>query len=90
MNEISIYQSEDNQVQVEVRVEDETVWLAQLRIVALFGSCKANTSEHIRNIIDSGELDQESTVRNFRTVQTEGGRGVDGNYRGKLGSSMVV
>ncbi|MBN1627186.1 MAG: virulence protein RhuM/Fic/DOC family protein [Deltaproteobacteria bacterium] len=76
MNEILIYQNEDNNVQVEVRVEDETVWLTQPQIVALFNSSKANISEHIRNIIESGELDAESTVRKFRTVQTEGARKV--------------
>jgi death-on-curing family protein len=76
MNEIFIYQNEDNLIQVEVRVEDETVWLTQSQIVSLFGSSKANISEHIKNIIDSGELDTESTVRKFRTVQTEGGRKV--------------
>ena len=74
MNEIFIYENEDNLVQVEVRFEDETVWLTQSQIVALFGSSKANISEHIRNIVDSGELDTESTVRKFRSVQTEGGR----------------
>jgi death-on-curing family protein len=76
MNEIFIYENEDNLVQVEVRFEDETVWLTQPQIVVLFGSSKANISEHIRNIVDSGELDTESTVRKFRTVQAEGGRKV--------------
>jgi hypothetical protein len=76
MNEIFIYQNEDNMVQVEVRLEDETVWLTQPQIVALFDSSKANISEHIRHIIDSGELDAESTVRKFRTVQAEGSRRV--------------
>jgi hypothetical protein len=77
MNEIFIYENEDNLVQVEVRFEDETVWLTQPQIVALFGSSKANISEHIRNIVDSGELDTESTVRKFRTVQTGGGRSIE-------------
>ncbi len=76
MNEIFIYQNEDNMVQVEVRLEDETVWLTQPQIVALFDSSKANISEHIRHIIDSGELDAESTVRKLRTVQAEGSRRV--------------
>ena len=76
MNEVFIYQNEDNLVQVEVRFEDETVWLTQSQIVSLFDSSKANISEHIRNIVDSGELDTESTVRKFRTVQAEGGRKV--------------
>ena len=62
--------------QVEVRFEDETAWLTQPQIVTLFDSSKANVSEHIKNIFNSGELDAESTVRKFRTVQTEGGREV--------------
>jgi prophage maintenance system killer protein len=76
MNEVVIYQNEDNLVQVEVRLADETVWLTQSQIVTLFGSSKANISEHIRNIVESGELDAEPTVRKFRTVQTEGVRKV--------------
>jgi prophage maintenance system killer protein/CII-binding regulator of phage lambda lysogenization HflD len=76
MNEIVIYRNEDNLVQVEVRLADETVWLTQPQIVTLFDSSKANISEHIRNIANSGELDTESTVRKFRTVQTEGVRKV--------------
>ncbi|HCM28500.1 MAG: hypothetical protein A2Z99_01135 [Treponema sp. GWB1_62_6] len=74
MSEIVIYQSADDQAQVEVRFSDETVWLTQNQIVSLFNSSKANISEHISNIYDSGELDQSSTVRKFRTVQKEGDR----------------
>ena len=76
MNEIIIYQNKDNQTQVEVRFEDETAWLTQPQIVTLFDSSKANISEHIKNIFDSGELDEEPTVRKFRTVQIEGNREV--------------
>ncbi len=76
MSEIVIYQNEENQAQVEVRFEEETVWLTQPQIVALFDSSKANISEHIKKIFDSRELDQSSTVRKFRTVQIEGGREV--------------
>ncbi len=76
MNKIIIYQNNENQAQVEVRFEDETAWLTQPQIVTLFDSSKANISEHIKNIIDSGELDEEPTVRKFRTVQIEGNREV--------------
>ena len=73
--EIILYQP-DNTIKLEVRIENETVWLTQAQIVNLFQSSKANISEHIRNIYDSDELSAESTVRKFRTVQTEGTRQV--------------
>ena len=66
--EIILYQP-DESVRMEVRIEDETVWLTQAQIVELFQSSKANISEHLKNIYKSEELIQSSTVRNFRTVQ---------------------
>lgn len=66
--EIILYQP-DETVKLEVRLEDETVWLTQAQIVDLFQSSKANISEHIKNIYESGELTLASTVRNFRTVR---------------------
>ena len=71
--EIVMYQP-DETIRLEVRVEDETVWLNQQQIVTLFQSSKANISEHIRNIYEQGELEEEATVRVFRTVQQEGKR----------------
>ena len=59
------------------RLEDETVWLTQAQIVELFQSSKANISEHIKNIYEQGELDESSTVRDFRTVRQEGRRYVE-------------
>ena len=73
--EIILYQP-DNTIKLEVRIENETVWLTQAQIVNLFQSSKANISEHIRNIYDSDELSAESTVRKFRTVRMEGNRKV--------------
>lgn len=73
--EIILYQP-DEQVKLEVRLEDETVWLTQAQIVELFQSSKANISEHIKNIYDSEELLMDSTVRKFRTVRMEGNRNV--------------
>ena len=72
--EIVIYQTEDGNTKVDVRFADETVWLTQNQLVDLFQSSKANVNEHIKNIYVEGELDQDSTVRKFRTVQTEGNR----------------
>ena len=73
--EIILYQP-DEAVKLEVRLEDETVWLTQAQIVDLFQSSKANISEHIKNIYESGELTLDSTVRKFRKVRLEGGRSV--------------
>ena len=73
--EIILYQP-DNEVKLEVRLEDETVWLTQTQIVELFQSSKANISEHIRNIYEQNELEEHATVRNFRTVRQEGHRQV--------------
>lgn len=71
--EIVLYQP-DESTRLEVRLEDETVWLTQAQMIALFNSSKANISEHISNIYKQGELMQESTVRKFRTVRKEGNR----------------
>ena len=74
--EIVIYQAEDGLTKVECRFVDETVWLTQAQIVDLFQSSKANISEHIKNIYDQKELEESSTVRDFRTVRQEGKRQV--------------
>lgn len=74
--DVIIYQSEDGKTKIDVRFVDESVWLTQLQLVKLFDSSKANISEHIKNIYEEGELDEESTVRKFRTVQIEGDREV--------------
>jgi len=71
---IIFYQDNTNNAQIEVKLEDETVWLTQNQIVELFQSSKANISEHIKQIFKVGELQSDSTVRNFRTVRQEGKR----------------
>lgn len=78
-NKIVIYQTEDGRTQLDVRLENETVWLTQAQLVQLFDSSKANVSEHIKHIYEDGELDADSTVRKFRIVQTEGKREVGRN-----------
>jgi hypothetical protein len=75
-NQIMIYTGEDGQSILEVKFQGETVWLTQAQLVDLFQSSKANISEHIKNIFLEGELDSDSTVRKFRTVQKEGNRDV--------------
>ncbi|MDR0982835.1 MAG: virulence RhuM family protein [Culturomica sp.] len=74
-NEIILYQP-DSTVQLEVLVEDDTVWLSQAQMTDLFETTKQNISLHIRNIIKEGELSQISTVKDFLTVQREGNREV--------------
>lgn len=73
-NQIIIYQTKDGETGIDVKLENEMVWLTQAQLVDLFQSSKANISEHIKQIFQSGELDKNSTVRNFRTVGKEGER----------------
>jgi len=74
--EIIIYQPEDKSTQFEVRIDEETVWLTQIQMVELFSSSKQNISLHINNIFKEGELSPVSTVKEYLTVQVEGGRRV--------------
>ena len=67
-SEIIIYQTEDNLTKIEVALENETVWLTQAQLGELFQKSKSTISEHIKNVFEEGELDQNSTVRNFRTT----------------------
>ena len=69
--EFIIYQTEDGNTKLDVRFVDETVWLTQAQLVALFKSSKANISEHIKNIFEEGELDEISVVRKFRTTAAD-------------------
>lgn len=71
-NEIVLYQANDSSTIIEVNIADETIWLSQQQIVELFDSSKANISEHLKNIFLSGELDEISVVRNFRTTASDG------------------
>ena len=70
--EIIVYQTGDQSTRLEVRVEEETVWLTQTQMVELFSSSKQNISLHINNIYREGELDYSSTVKEYLTVQKEG------------------
>ena len=77
--DIVIYQTQDGLTQINVKFEDETVWLTQAQLVELYQTSKSNISEHIKHIFEEGELSEDSTVRNFRTVQIEGNREVTRN-----------
>lgn len=70
--EIIIYQTEDGLVKIEVKMEDETVWLTQAQLVELYQTSKSNISEHIKHIFEEGELDENSVVRKFRTTALDG------------------
>ncbi|KQT16924.1 hypothetical protein ASG31_11170 [Chryseobacterium sp. Leaf404] len=74
---IIIYQTEDVKTKIETRLEDDTVWLMMNQIAELFQKAKSTISEHISNVFFEGELHENSTVRKFRTVQTEGNRSVE-------------
>jgi hypothetical protein len=71
-NEIILYQSDSLSSHIEVRIEDETVWLTQIQMADLFKASKQNISLHINNIFKEGELDEFSTVKEYLTVQLEG------------------
>ena len=74
--EIIIYQTEDGLTRIEVKIEDETVWLSQQQMADLFQTSRTNVVEHIKHIYEEGELDEQSTCRNFRQVRQEGNRKV--------------
>lgn len=71
-----IYKTEEEDVSVSAIINDDTVWLTQKGMCELFGVEKSTLSEHIKNVYESGELEENSTVRKFRTVQKEGNREV--------------
>ena len=74
--EILIYQSEDGLTNIEVKVQDETVWLTQQQMADLFQTSRTNVVEHISHIYEECELDENSTCRKFRQVRKEGNREV--------------
>ena len=74
--EILIYQTDDGQTNIEVKIEDDTVWLTQQQMSELFQTSRTNVVEHIKHIYEEGELDEISTCRKFRQVRKEGNREV--------------
>jgi hypothetical protein len=71
-SEILIYQNTEGSIKVDVRLEEETVWLSQAQLCDLFQKSKATISEHIKNIFVEGELDEKVVVRKFRTTTQHG------------------
>ena len=73
-SQIIIYKTESGETKIDVRFENETVWLTQNALAELFQTTKNNISQHVKNIFEEGELDQKATVKKFLTVQKEGNR----------------
>ena len=71
-SEILIYQTQDGHTKIDVKFEDETVWLTQAQLCELYQTSKSNISEHIKHIFEEEELDEESVVRKFRTTAADG------------------
>jgi len=71
-SQIIIYQTENGEPKLEVTFNDETVWLTQMQMAALFGKSKKTISEHITNIFKEEELNESSVVRKFRTTAQDG------------------
>lgn len=76
-NNIVIYQLEDGKTKIDVKLEHETVWLSQQQMADLYDTTKQNISSHIKNIFDEEELIENSTVKEFLTVQKEGNRSIE-------------
>lgn len=71
-SKIIIFKTSDEKVSIDVRFEGETVWLTQAQLVDLYGSSKANVSEHIKHIFEEGEFEEDAVVRNFRITAADG------------------
>jgi len=70
-SEFLLYQTEDGETKIDVRLVDETTWLTQSQMAELFQKNRRTISEHISNIYKEGELERDLTVRKFRTVEME-------------------
>lgn len=72
-----LFKTEDEKISVDVRMNDETVWLTQDQMAMLFDKGRSTIAEHILNVFKEGELDEKATCRKFRQVRTEGSRSVE-------------
>ena len=71
-NKVIIYTASVGQTKIDVKLEDETLWLTLAQMCELYQTSKSNISEHIKHIIEEGELQEDSVVRKFRTTATDG------------------
>ena len=76
-NQISVYQTPDGSINIEVLYANENIWLSQKRMAELFGCSADNISLHLKNIYQESELDAEATTEDFSVVQKEGNREVN-------------
>ena len=76
MSEMIIYQNEDGTTNLDIKLENDTLWLSQKQMAELFGVTKQNISLHVQNIFDEAELEANTTVKDYLTVQQEGNRKV--------------
>ena len=67
-NKVIIYTTNEGKTKIDVRLEEETLWLTQAQMCELYQTSKSNVSEHIKHIFEDGELEQDSVVRKFRTT----------------------
>ncbi len=74
--DVLLYRAADGDVRVDCLLQDETIWLTQKAIAALFGVQVPAVSKHLKNIFDTGELQEKATVSKMETVRSEGGREV--------------
>lgn len=79
--DILIYQLEDGKIKIDVRLENETVWMTQKAIAELYQTTPQNITLHIKNIYEEGELEENATCKKYLQVQTEGNRRVQRNSR---------
>lgn len=80
-SQIIIYQAENGEIKLDVRLENETVWLTQKLMAELFQTTIPNINMHLKSIFDEGELDEKATIKDFLIVQNEGGRKVERNQK---------
>lgn len=71
-SQIIIYKTESGETKIDVRFENETVWLTQIGLAELFQTTKQNISQNIKNVFDEGELQQNSVVKDFLTTAADG------------------
>lgn len=76
MSELILYTTEDGRSQIQLRAQEQTVWLTQLEMAQLFDATRQNISLHLKNIFEDGELDPAATVKESLIVQIEGSREV--------------
>ena len=86
-SQLIIYQAENGETKLEVRLENETVWLTQKQMAELFQTTPQNITIHLGNIFEEGELSEQATCKDFLQVQTEGNRRI--GHRKKIDNKHI-